>query len=158
MPDINFDDLSKTISSAAETFGRKTESFLEMQKMKSQIHSARRAVEKSFRDLGELIYHRYDAGEGVDSEVEVICEDISQMKAVISEMKEELALKKGRKICPVCQAEVAAESVYCMKCGSKIMTEEEEADVDVDDVAEDNPAEEILAEPDEKEKEVQREE
>ncbi|MGI6010572.1 MAG: hypothetical protein ACOX8H_03625 [Ruminococcus sp.] len=128
MPDIKFDDLSKTISNAAETVGKKTELFLEIQKMKSQLHSAKRAVEKSYIDLGELIYHRYDAGEAVDAEVAVICEDISQMKAVMDELKEELALKKGRKICPVCQAEVAAESIYCMKCGSKIVSEEPKPD------------------------------
>lgn len=153
MPDINFDDFSKTISNAAETVGKKTELFLEIQKMKSQIHSAKRAVEKSYKDLGELIYQRYDAGEGVDSEVALICEDISQMKAVISELKEELALKRGRKICPVCQAEVAAESVYCMKCGSKIVAEQDDRDV-----FEEDEQEETVTEPGEEEKEEQGEE
>lgn len=153
MPDINFDDFSKTISNAAETVGKKTELFLEIQKMKSQIHSAKRAVEKSYKDLGELIYQRYDAGEGVDSEVALICEDISQMKAVISDLKEELALKRGRKICPVCQAEVAAESVYCMKCGSKIVAEQDDRDV-----FEKDEQEETVTEPREEEKEEQGEE
>ncbi len=153
MPDINFDDFSKTISNAAETVGKKTELFLEIQKMKSQIHSAKRAVEKSYKDLGELIYQRYDAGEGVDSEVALICEDISQMKAVISDLKEELALKRGRKICPVCQAEVAAESVYCMKCGSKIVAEQDDRDV-----FEEDEQEETVTEPGEEEKEEQGEE
>ena len=120
MPDIKFDDLSRTISSAAENVSRKTEMFLEIQKMKSRLHSAQRAVEKSYRELGELIYRRYDEGEGVDSELAVICEDI------IEELTQELAFKKGKKLCPVCQAEIARESIYCMRCGSKVTEEEEE--------------------------------
>lgn len=126
MPDIKFDDLSRTISSAAENVSRKTEMFLEIQKMKSRLHSAQRAVEKSYRELGELIYRRYDEGEGVDSELAVICEDIAQMKGVIEELTQELAFKKGKKLCPVCKAEIARESIYCMRCGSKVTEEEEE--------------------------------
>lgn len=126
MADIKFDELGRTISNAAENVGRKTELFLEIQKMKSRLHSAQRAVEKSCRELGELIYRRYDEGEKMDSEVSLICEDIDQMKEVMEELQEELAAKKGKRICPVCQAEIAKESVYCMRCGSKVTEEEKE--------------------------------
>ena len=142
MAEINFEDLGKTISSAAENVGKKTEAFLEMQKIRAQIHSAQRSVEKSYKDLGELIYQRYDAGEGVDCEVAVICEDISQLMMSIVELKSELAAKRGRKICPVCQAEVEEASVYCMKCGSKM----EDAAADDDDIDEDIFEDEVTEE------------
>lgn len=149
MADINFEDLGKTISNAAENVSKKTEAFLEIQKIRAQIHSAQRAVEKGYKDLGELIYQRYDAGEGVDCEVAVICEDISQLMMSMSEMKSELAAKRGRKICPVCGAEVESAAVYCMKCGSKI--EDVVVDDDDDEIGED-PDESIFE--DEEESEV----
>lgn len=144
MAEINFEDLGKTISSAAESVGKKTEAFLEMQKIRAQILSAQRAVERSYKDLGELVYQRFDAGEGVDCEVAVICEDISQMMMSISEMKSELAAKRGKKICPICDAEVDIASVYCMKCGSKI----EDVVPEEDDIEEDIfEEEEVVTEP-----------
>lgn len=133
MAEIKFEDLGKTLSNAAENVGKKTEAFLEMQKIRAQILSAQRTVERSYKDLGELVYQRFDAGEGVDCEVAVICEDISQLLMSISEMKSDLAAKRGKKICPVCEAEVDAASIYCMKCGSKIedVVVEDEMDEDI---------------------------
>ncbi|MCH1982209.1 zinc-ribbon domain-containing protein [Ruminococcus sp. OA3] len=124
MPEINLEDLGKTISSAAENVSKKTEAFIESQRLKAQIHSAERSAEKEYKDLGELIFQRYAVGEAVDEEVAVICEEISQIQLNISELKAELAAKRGYKICPVCQAEVVEGAAYCMKCGSKIADEE----------------------------------
>ncbi len=142
MADIKFEDLRGTITNAAENVSKRTESFIETQKVRAQINSANRSVEKSYKDLGEMIYQRYASGEGVDAETAVICEDIARTYALIAEKKEELAGKHGKKICPVCEAEVDTEAAYCMKCGSKI---EEESQEKVDIIIESEEAEEIEA-------------
>lgn len=152
MAEINLEDLGKTISNAAENVSKKTEAFIESQRLKAQIHSAERSAEKEYKDLGELIFQRYAVGEAVDEEVAVICEEISQIQLNISELRAELAAKRGYKICPVCQAEVVEGATYCMKCGSKIAEEEpfEEAIVEpeaseekAEDESKENPQEEV---------------
>jgi len=127
MADINFEDISRTISDAAEVVGKKTEAFIKVQKIKGQIHSARRSVEKNYKDLGEIIFRRYAVGESVDEEVAIICEEVSQINANLAEMREELAKTRGCRICPTCEAEVPWEAEYCMKCGSPIPEAQEEA-------------------------------
>jgi len=127
MADINFEDISRTISDAAEVVGKKTEAFIKVQKIKGQIHSARRSVEKNYKDLGEIIFRRYAVGEPVDEEVAIICEEVSQINANLAEMREELAKTRGCRICPTCEAEVPWEAEYCMKCGSPIPEAQEEA-------------------------------
>lgn len=145
MADISFEELSRTLSSAAENVGKKTEEFIEVQKIRAQINSAARSVEKSYKDLGEMIYRRYSAGEGVDAEVAVLCEDIAQLQQSIIEKKEELASRKGKKICPTCEAEIDPDAVYCMKCGAKVAESQEDAD-DFDDESAQTLAEETVDE------------
>lgn len=149
MAEINFEDLGKTISNAAEAVGKKTEAFIAVQKLRGQIHSSERSIEKNYKDLGEIIFRRYAIGETVDEEVAIVCEEISQINANISEMKEELAKKRGCNVCPVCEAEVPREAMFCMKCGAQMpeevaepseseceesATKEEEAKADNEDI------------------------
>ena len=150
MPEINLEDLGKTISSAAENVSRKTEAFIESQRLKAQIHSAERSAEKEYKDLGELIFQRYAVGEAVDDEAALICEEISQIQMSIAELKAELAAKRGYKICPVCLAEVMEGAAYCMKCGSKIADEEPyEEDITEPETSEEKAESESESDPEE---------
>lgn len=115
-----FEELGKTISDAAEAVGKKTEVFIKVQKIRGKIHGAKRSVEKNYKDLGEIIFCRYSAGESVDEELAIICEEISQINANLAELREELAGCHGCRICPTCEVEVPAEADFCMKCGSPI--------------------------------------
>lgn len=126
MADINFDDISKTISDAAEAVGKKTEAFIKIQKIRGQMHAAKHLVEKNYKDLGEIIFRRYAAGEAVDEEVAIICEEVSQINANLAELREELAKARGCRVCPACEAEVPWEAEYCMKCGSPIPESQDE--------------------------------
>ena len=134
MADISFDDISRTISDAAEAVGKKTEAFIKIQKIRGQMHAAKHLVEKNYKDLGEIIFRRYSAGEAVDEEVAIICEEVSQINANMAELREELAKARGCRVCPTCEAEVPWEAEYCMKCGSPIpeMQEEKVSEPDAD--------------------------
>lgn len=129
-----FEEISKSITNAAEKVTKKTEAFIEMQKLRGQIHSARRSVQRNYKDLGEIIFNRYAAGETVDEEIAIICEEISQIQADIGEYREDLARKKGCRVCASCDAEVPEDAMYCMKCGS-MMPEEDNSQKNETDAA-----------------------
>lgn len=127
-----FEEIGKAITNAAEVVTKKTDSFIESQKLKGQISSAQRSVVRNYKDLGEIIFNRYAAGEAVDEEVAIICEEISQIQATIGEYKEELAKKRGCRVCPSCEAEVPMEALFCMKCGT-MMPEEPSKDTEAEE-------------------------
>lgn len=136
-----FEEISKTITSAAEAVSKKTGSFIEVQRLRGQIHSSERNVSRNYKDLGKIIFSRYAAGETVDDEVAIICEEISQIQAAIGEYKEELAQKRGCRICPSCDAEVPMDALYCMKCGTMMPEAETAAETTADTTVTEEEAE-----------------
>lgn len=136
------ENLGKNVSETAETFGKKTETFLEIQKLKTQIHTAKREIAQNFEELGEMVYRRYKAGEETDEHVKAVCEDITELKAEIASYKEEISRYRGENVCPGCGAGVPKEAAFCMKCGAPMPVEEE-------DVVEEPAAEEPQEEPEE---------
>lgn len=123
MADFNFDDLRKTITDAAEVVTKKTGDFVSIQKLKGQIYTLERSIDKKYQELGAVVFDEYAKGGKVNDESAVVCEEISQVNANIVELREELASKHGCKVCPVCEAEVPVEAMFCMKCGAQMPEE-----------------------------------
>ena len=123
MAEFNFDDLKKTISDAAEVATRKAGDFVSIQKLKGQIYTLERSVDKKYQELGAIVFEEYAKGEKINDESAVVCEEISQVNANISELREELASKHGCKVCSVCEAEVPTDAMFCMKCGAQMPEE-----------------------------------
>ena len=130
MADFNFDDLKKTFTDAAEVVTKKTGDFVSIQKLRGQIYSLEHSVDKKYQELGAVVFDEYSKGETINDESAIVCEEISQINANIAELREELASKNGCTVCPVCEAEVPSESLFCMKCGAQMAEEECECEDD----------------------------
>ena len=61
-----FSVLGKKISDVAEDLEKKTEDTLEVQKIKSNIRSLKRANERDFMDIGKMVYEKFHDGEMSD--------------------------------------------------------------------------------------------
>ena len=120
MAEFNFDDLKKTITGAAEVATKKAGTFVSVQKLKGQIYTLERSIDKKYQELGAVVFGDYAKGEKVNDESAVVCEEISQVNANIAELREELASKHGCKVCPSCEAEVPLEAMFCMQCGAQM--------------------------------------
>ena len=110
--------LKKNFGETAEVIGKKTENFVEIQKLKSQIHTANHEIAQNYEEMGEMIYRRYQQGETMDAELTAICEDITELKAEVASCKEEIGQYRGENTCPECGASVQANAAFCMKCGA----------------------------------------
>ena len=110
--------LKKNFGETAEVIGKKTENFVEIQKLKSQIHTANHEIAQNYEEMGEMIYRRYQQGETMDAELTAICEDITELKAEVASCKEEIGQYRGENTCPECGASVPANAAFCMKCGA----------------------------------------
>ncbi len=153
--------LKKNFGETAEVIGKKTENFVEIQKLKSQIHTANHEIAQNYEELGEMMYRKYQQGETLDPEIAAICEDITELKAEVASCKEEITQYRGEETCPECGAAVPSNAAFCMKCGAPMPVCEAEfaegevvvpSDADEDEVeAAREVAEEKAAEQDEQE-------
>ena len=129
----NLENLGKTLADKAEAVSKKTKEEVEVQKIKSQVRGMERSNERDFQDIGKMIYDKFVKGEVVDTAFVELCEAIQGREAAIEEAAKKIADLKGLDVCPNCKEHVAADVVFCPKCGTKM----EEEIIDVEDVVED---------------------
>ena len=131
-----FGDLSKSISSAAQTAATKTTTFIESQKKSVKIASAQREIEKLYQKIGEKIAE--EAAEkdlAVSEDVRALLDEIAVRHGRIEELKKDIARIRGQKICPVCGFSMDLDALFCPQCGTRApeeapaseVSEEEEA-------------------------------
>ena len=58
-----FEDLGRKISDVANDIGKKTEDTIEIQKLKSDMRTLRRANDRDLMDMGRMVYDKFVQGE-----------------------------------------------------------------------------------------------
>ena len=134
MADDFFGTLGKKISKATHSAASATSSLVESTKLNAQISGEHKTVENLYRQIGEAVAKKAEAGElQLGDEENAIVEEIRKHKDTILGIRKALASIKGQKICPSCGEQIPKEVAYCPKCGTETPVEEE-------------PIEEIMAE------------
>ena len=90
-----FNVLGKKISDVAEDLGKKTEDTVEIQKIKSNIRSLKRANERDLIDFGKMVYDKFHDGEISDIDYVTLCEAIEKREEEIERMEAEVKKIKG---------------------------------------------------------------
>ena len=121
-----FGNLSKTLKKTVDTVGKKTDEFVEIQKIRTRQHALEDQIEKNYQDIGQIIYNRYLNGEAFDENLAGICKDITDLEKEIADCREDVANKRGRIVCPACGASVPKDAAFCMRCGAAMPEKEEE--------------------------------
>ena len=88
-------DTMEDLGKKAEDLGKKAEDTLDIQKIKSQISTMKRANERDFTDMGKMIYERFIKGEVIDGEFLAFCEEIEKREDEIKECEREILRIKG---------------------------------------------------------------
>lgn len=125
------DGLVKTISQTTKELGKATkglseraEQTIEAQKIRNRIAGEEKIIEKIKVDIGNWIYRKHADGEGLDSELSVLCQEIDQHYLKIREFRDSAANIKGQKVCPSCEREVDMSVSFCPYCGTPCPTPE----------------------------------
>ena len=91
-----FEDLGKKISDVAGEIGKKTEDTLEIQKIKSNVRSLKRANERDLMDIGRMVYDKFQKGEVADTYYITLCEEIEKREEEMEKQEEEIVrIKEG---------------------------------------------------------------
>ena len=132
---------TKEIGKATKELGARAEQGIEAQRIRNKIASEERIIEKIKVDIGDVIYRRHSQGDGIDSELSALCQEIDQHYLKVREYKDSAANIKGQKICPSCEREVDINVSFCPYCGTPCPTPEPAKDVEGDTVSSEEDSE-----------------
>ena len=110
--------ITRELGKTTRELGARAEQTIETQKIRNKIAGEERIIEKIKVDMGDIIYRRHEAGDGIDSELSSLCQEIDQHLLKIREFKDNSANLKGQKICPSCEREVDMSVSFCPYCGT----------------------------------------
>lgn len=85
-----FEELGKRITDVANDVGKKAEDTIEVQKLKGDIRSLKRANERDLMDIGRMVYDKFQKGEVDDTEYIALCEEIEKREEEIEKQEEEI--------------------------------------------------------------------
>ena len=78
-----FGELGKKLSDTAIDISKKAEETFEVQKIKGDIRSLKRANERDMKDIGRMVYEKFRKGEVDDTEYIALCEQIEKREEEI---------------------------------------------------------------------------
>lgn len=85
-----FGELGKKISDVAVDISKKAEDTFEVQKIKGDIRSIKRANERDLKDIGRMVYEKFRKGEVDDTEYITLCEQIEKREEEIENWEEQI--------------------------------------------------------------------
>ena len=85
-----FGELGKKIADTASDLSKKAEDTLEVQKIKGEIRSLKRANERDYKDIGRMVYEKFQKGEVDDTEYISLCEEIEKHEEEIEKQEEQI--------------------------------------------------------------------
>lgn len=130
MTDDFFSEFGETLHQAAKEFSARTDNFFESQKMRNRINGEQKQIDQCLKDVGNIIYKKFVEGEPFHEDIAALCEEITDHKVAIAKMRENMARKKGEKICASCGASLPKDAMFCMRCGAQCKEDPEEETVE----------------------------
>lgn len=125
-----FGSIKQTITETAEVVGKKTEEFVETQKMRNKVRTLQKEIREKYAQIGAIVYQRYVNGDTMEEELTIPCESVRNLQKELEECKESMAAKQGKNVCPACGISNPKDAVFCMYCGAALPVEEEEKEED----------------------------
>ena len=102
-----FEDLGKKIGETTETVTSKAGEMMEIQRLRGQIRTLERGNEADMLEMGRFLYEKYQAGEAMDEQVQMLCEKIDNRTESIERHQAKIEEIKGTSTCAECGKQVA---------------------------------------------------
>ena len=91
-----FEDLGKKIGETTETVTSKAGEMMEIQRLRGQIRTLERGNEADMLEMGRFLYEKYQAGEAMDEQVQMLCEKIDNRTEVSRDIRQRSRRSKER--------------------------------------------------------------
>lgn len=91
-----FEDLGKKIGETTETVTSKAGEMMEIQRLRGQIRTLERGNEADMLEMGRFLYEKYQAGEAMDEQVQMLCEKSITEQKVSRDIRQRSRRSKER--------------------------------------------------------------
>ena len=121
--------LDDAINKTKEVFDvacKKTDEVVTTQNQKFSVASLESKREKDFADLGRIYFELVKDSTDLTDEARNLVDAISEKNEEIARLNKDIQNTKNKRICPNCNANIDANSVYCNNCGTKVTIESEQ--------------------------------
>ena len=116
------DKLGNGVAEAGFTLSQKAKDFSEQGRIHEEITRNKNKKEECLKALGEACYRAQKEGVVMDFTAQI--NELDILEQALENLQKQYNVLKGIVICPKCQAEISAESLFCSSCGTKIEKEE----------------------------------
>lgn len=123
-----FKDLGKKISTASQEVVKKTQDMTDTMKLKSEISNEEKKINSAYLIIGQKYFDLHSASPNEEF-IEYI-NSIKNSMDKITELKQEIVKRSGKKTCPQCNFEIEDKATFCPNCGTKQVVEEAKIEVD----------------------------
>lgn len=126
-------EIKEKVNEIAKLVGDKASEMMEIGKLNAKVYSENGEVDALKKQLGEICFGKYRAGDELDPEIEEICIRIEKHKRNIAEIQRTLAKMKNTQknsgtidmtaagFCPYCGMELVKNARFCAGCGKEIL-------------------------------------
>lgn len=111
---------AKTVANAA---GEKAGELYEVSRLKLQALQVNNDLQKEFERLGRMVYDQGKHGTDNSELIEGCAAEIENLLAALDELNDMIHDEVGTISCPSCGESIPLDSVYCSKCGAKVVEE-----------------------------------
>lgn len=86
------EELGKTIIKTADKVSKRTDDFLEVQKLKNKIYENHKATEKLYMEIGRQVYEQFKTGQ--NEEFLELCNKIHEKDNELIDLKKQLKTRR----------------------------------------------------------------
>ena len=115
------DKMKENISTVSEKAVNMTNAVAETTSLKSKIAQEESLQKKLYEEIGKYYFSKY-ASEADEEVADMICK-IKVSIDNVKEMRHQISVIKGVKVCPSCGAENLLSANFCTECGKQIPKE-----------------------------------
>lgn len=113
------DDVLFNAKVAVNEVGKKANTIVDTTKLKFNASELRGALKKKYEELGALVYSNAKVQE--DDEVVKCIAEIDEINNQLKSIEDTVQTTVGKRKCPACEAINPKDSVFCNRCGTKIV-------------------------------------
>ena len=121
-----FERIGKKLSDAGQEVARQTKNFTDVTRLNSEVSDRNRRITQLYTALGQVYFEKHK--NDPDALEKDAIEEIKTLFEEISQREEEIKQIKGVVKCPNCGADVSINSVFCSSCGTKMESQQADAD------------------------------
>lgn len=115
------DGFDSKISGMGKKLGGKVNDIADTYKIQAAMNELENTKKQIYMEIGMFYYEAYKRyGKGHENEALELFQKIEELERKREQYDEQLRMLKGVQICPNCQGEVPADSMFCGKCGAKM--------------------------------------